>query len=188
MIDFSKVYLGSSNLGKLQEYASFGLNLAQKPIADLPEVQGTDEEVIVYKALAMGQGVLVEDTSLIVEGEDVGVNIKWLTKELHNNPKYEGRKAIWRVFLGLVYGDFLYVVSADIDGKISSKLKNKQAFGFDSIFIPNGSNETLDQLSKQGRKSEFSARKNAVLKLLNQEFNKKIPTKTIPAWTGDYQK
>jgi XTP/dITP diphosphohydrolase len=58
----------------------------------------------------------VEDTSLQVEGEAVGINIKWLIKELHNNPKYQGKKVQWIVYMGLVQSGNLYLVKGELLG------------------------------------------------------------------------
>ena len=188
MIDFSKVYLGSSSKGKLAEYNSFGLSLSQKEIPDYPEVLGTEQEVITYKALQMGEKVLVEDTSLQVEGEAVGVNVKWLIKELKTNPKYEGRAAIWTVWLGLLYEQNLYLVKAEIEGHLSAKNSSDPAFGFDAIFIPKGTNYTLAQLNALGLKQQYSARKAAITDMLSQKYTVVIPVNQIPPWTGAYQK
>lgn len=35
----------------------------------------------------------------MVEGEDVGINIRWLIDQL---PKYKGKKAVWTVLLGVL--------------------------------------------------------------------------------------
>ena len=187
-IDFSKIYLGTSSQGKLDEYNSFGLSLKNKIIPDAPEVLGTEEEVIIYKALNFGENILVEDTSLHVEGEDFGVNIKWLIKELHQNQKYDGKKASWLVYLGLIYQKQLYLTKEEVKGSICTKKGNKQAFGFDSVFIPDGEVESLWELKQKNYKDKHSARKKAITKLLNQQFDKVIPVETIPMWTGKYQK
>lgn len=188
MIDFSKVFLGSSSQGKLEEYASFGLPLKQTQLEDAVEVLGTEEEVIIYKALNFGENFLVEDTSLEVEGESVGVNIKWLIKELHNNPKYQGRKAVWLVYMGLVQNGQLYLSTGKIEGHINMTRKTREAFGFDSVFIPFGETKTLWELQQTGDKQKYSARKIAVEKMLSGTFDKVIPIDQIPTWTGSYQK
>jgi XTP/dITP diphosphohydrolase len=187
-IDFSKVYLGSSSQGKLDEYKSFGLPLKQTSLPDAPEVQGSDQEVITYKALTFGENFLVEDTSLQVEGEEVGVNIKWLIKELHNNPKFHHKKATWVVYLGLIQNGFLYLATGHVSGTIDITRKDKSAFGFDSVFIPDGSDKTLWELKQLKAKTPFSARKIAIDHMLNHEFDTVVEVINIPPWTGVYQK
>ena len=188
MIDFSKVLLGSSSAGKLAEYANFGLSLKQKVLEDAPEVLGTEEEVIIYKALHFGANILVEDTSLHIEGENLGINIKWLIKELHNNPKFNGKKATWQVFMGVIYEQRLYISQAEVSGVINSTRADKQAFGFDSVFIPTGESKTLWELKQSGYKDDHSARKRAVDKILKGNYDKVLDVASINPWTGSYQK
>lgn len=188
MINWNKIYLASSSQGKLREYKSFGLNLNLKPMADLPEVQGTEEEVITYKSIQAGENLLVEDTSLQVEGVDVGVNIKWLLKEIKNNPNFEGRKATWVVNLGLVYEGNLFLVEAKTKGNISLLGADLPAFGFDGIFIPEGENDNLFNLDTQGLKNKYSPRKKAIDLFLGGKYSKVVPIADISPWTGPYQK
>ena len=187
MINFDKVFLGSSSSGKLAEYLTFGLNLKQKTLEDAIEVLGTEEEVIIYKALHFGENILVEDTSLSVEGADIGVNIKWLLHELHNSPKYDGKKAVWQVFLGLIYEGKMYLAEATLNGVIVSAKATKNAFGFDSVFLPDGETKTLWELKQEGLKVNHSARKKAIDKLLAGEYSKVLELKEIPPWTGKFQ-
>ena len=187
-VDFSKVYLGSSSKGKLDEYMGFGLPLKQISLPDAPEVLGTEEEVIIYKALNFGENFLVEDTSLHVEGFDVGVNIKWLIKEIHTNPKFQGKKATWLVYLGLVQSGKLYLVTGSISGTINMDRRSRDAFGFDSVFIPDGTDQTLWELKQANNKTDYSARKIAVDKMLRHEFDNVLSVNEIPVWTGPYQK
>lgn len=187
-IDFSKVFLGSSSKEKLDEYQSFGLPLKQTTLPDAPEVQGTEEEVIIYKSLNFGENFLVEDTSLYVEGFDVGVNIKWLIKEIHSNRKFQGKKATWLVYMGLVQSGKLYLVTGKVSGIINMDRKTKEAFGFDSVFIPDGASETLWELKQNHKKTDYSARKLAIDKMLNNEFDKVISVDQIPHWNGSFQK
>ena len=187
IIDFNKIHLGSSSQGKLNEYASFGLNVKQKLLPDMPEVLGTDQEVITYKAITFGANILVEDTSLDVEGEAVGINVKYLLSELKTNPKYDGKKAVWTVWLGLIYDDFLYLVKSQINGKLSSTNANDIAFGFDAVFIPDSSLLTLAQLDNINQKHNFSARKSALTNMIIGNYTVVIQINSIKPWTGLYQ-
>lgn len=188
MINWKKISLASSSLGKLKEYKSFGLKLNLKSMADLPEVQGTEEEVIIYKALQAGENILVEDTSLQVEGVDVGVNIKWLLNEIKTNKSFEGRKATWIVNLGLVYKDKLFLVESKTEGTISLKGAELPAFGFDGIFIPKGAKDNLFDLDSKGIKDSYSPRKKAIDLFLSQQYTKVLSVADISPWRGEYQK
>lgn len=187
-LDISKLTLGSSSKGKLDEYQGFNLPFPQEVLPDAPEVLGSEEDVIIYKSLHFGDNFLVEDTSLEVEGESVGVNIKWLIKELHGNPKFQHKKAFWSVYLGVVQSGILYIVRARVSGVIHMEKKVEDAFGFDSVFVPEGSSSSLWELKQMGIHEKFSARKLAVDKLLRGDFDKIIKASLIPEWKGSYQK
>lgn len=184
-LDLTIIQLGSSSEGKRLEYQSFGLSIPIIKIADIQEVQGTDLDVIIHKAISVGENILIEDTSLEIENCSVGVNIKWLTKEIHDNPIYNGKKAYWRVFLAVIQNGKLYIAKAEVIGSIDQSKKSiTGAFGFDDVFIPMGSNLTLMELGNN--KINYSARKIAIDNLLSGYVIIK-DVKEIPEWTGDYQ-
>ena len=188
MVDISKLILGSSNKSKIQEYINFGLNLKTKSIPDLKEVNGTELDVITYKVLELNEeNVLVEDSTLTVENANIGVNTKWLLEELQTNPDFEGRKASWFVYIGFLHENQVYICFSEIKGHISLKSLNNEAFGFDSVFIPNGSEDTLHELKKKGLKDNFSPRKQAILKIINKSYDFVKKVDTIPQWKGQYQ-
>jgi inosine/xanthosine triphosphate pyrophosphatase family protein len=126
----------------------------------------------------------VEDTSLDIEGEDIGVNIRWLIEEIKN---FEGKKAKWKVILGVNDGLTISLYQGFINGRIVNKPFDAPSFGFDPYFIPDGSDYTLHELEKMGLKDQYSARKIAVQQMLNKEFMMKEEIKNIPKWNGDYQ-
>lgn len=55
--------------------------------------------VAIHKASQLGEYVISEDTSLDIEGEQVGINVKWMMKEL---PKFVGKRALWNVYLAVL--------------------------------------------------------------------------------------
>lgn len=55
----------------------------------------------IHKASQLGEYVIIEDTSLDVEGEKVGVNVKWMMSSL---PSFVGKRAHWNVFLAILVG------------------------------------------------------------------------------------
>lgn len=177
--------LVTSNEYKLKEFRRFGLEeLTIEKGRDLKEVESDEQTVIMYKALEAGEGRVVEDTSLTVEGASIGVNIRWL---LDNLAEYTGRKAVWQVYLGLHTGQTIEIYCAKIHGYLTSESPDTAGFGFDSFFVPNGTHLTLRELELSGRKDDFSARKDAVHKLLNGDTEKVVSIKDIEEWTGMYQ-
>lgn len=181
--------LQTSNSRKLAEFRRFGLALEARSGADLVEVDGTPEEVAQYKALAAGPGVLVEDTSLDVEGYAAGVNIRWLlhaiTTKLKLAPESPEPRAVWRVMVAVHYEGRMFVAGAAVSGRLTPQPRG-EGFSFDCYFIPDGEALTLGELDAIGKKDKVSARKMAVTNLLGGHCVFR-PTKALPAWTGKYQ-
>lgn len=136
--------LNTSNKGKLQEFerlfAQYGASI-QSTEVDLEEILADPIPVAIHKASQLGNGILVEDTSLDIEGADVGVNIRWL---LENLSEFEGRKAVWRVLLAYQKDNLVYVYEGTVSGTIVQP-RGEGGFGFDPVFLPDGSDATLAQ-------------------------------------------
>lgn len=176
--------LVSSNEQKLKEFARFGLtDIAIGKGRDLKEVDADELTVILYKALDAGKNRIVEDTSLTVEGAEVGVNVRWMESNLHT---LAGRKAVWKVYLGLNDGVNIRVYGAEVSGTLVDSLGDT-GFGFDSNFKPEGSNLTLHQLSNMKNKDAFSARKKAVDNIKEGRVLHSYKITDIPRWEGKYQ-
>lgn len=181
--------LRTSNQNKLREFQRYGLDIVAEPGADLPEVEGTPEEVIIHKALAAGANVLVEDTSLDVEGFNAGVNIRWMldtmTQQMCSSAQPIEPKAIWRVMLAYHDGVTMHVAHAETKGHLIAQPRGA-GFSFDPYFVPEGYILTLGELDLLDAKDHISARKAAAMKMLSGD-HKCIPVASIPKWTGAYQ-
>ena len=76
--------------------------------------------------------VIVEDTSLDIEGEDVGINVKWALNDLH---QYIGKKATHITLLATRIGPEVLVFEGKVEGTIVEPKGNLgKGFGFDNIF------------------------------------------------------
>lgn len=176
--------LVTSNEQKLEEFSRFNLGKMEvEKGRDLKEVESDELTVIVYKSLDAGTNRVVEDTSLVVEGADVGVNIRWMEDNLHT---LIGRKAVWKVYLGLNDGEKIRIYGASVNGELVDAGLGKE-FGFDGVFKPEGSKYTLHELSMMKRKDRYSARKKAVEAVKRGEVLHTYVIKDIPKWDGDYQ-
>lgn len=172
--------LNTSNQGKLHEFehlfAQYGA-LISATTFDLREIQADPMTVAIHKASQLGDGILIEDTSLDIEGADVGINVKWL---LENLSKLEGRKALWRVLLAYQKDHLIHVYEGTISGTIV-RPRGHHGFGFDPVFLPDDSNHTL----AESKPDIVNARAKAVEALLTG-----IPTRIsspILHWDGDWQ-
>jgi len=173
----------SSSKDKVREYKTLlGKNITIIDDGkDLPEVNGTMDEVIVHKSIDAGKGMLVEDTILIIDGIEV-VTIRWNQEDKMKNAK----TAQWVVSLAYNDGEKIFVYRGIINGTIVSPVGT--GFGFDPYFLPENSELTLAQLDQRGKKEAYSARKLAVIKLQDKKPVIVSAIADIPTWIGDYQK
>lgn len=135
--------LNTSNRSKLGEFQRLfqlhGVKLEASEI-ELKEIDADPLNVIVHKASQLDQ-VLVEDTSLDVEGAKVGVHVKWLIDSLD---QYLGQNAVWTVYLAWRINEEVFVYEGQVIGIIVSPRGNS-GFGFDPYFLPVGSKKTLSE-------------------------------------------
>ena len=171
--------LNTSNLGKFEEFkrlfAKFDFEFETTHI-DLKEIDSDPIQVIIHKASQM-ENVLVEDTSLDIEGASVGVNIRWLLDHLN---EYAGRKAEWTVLLAYREEDQVYIYKGSISGAIVLS-KGIAGFGFDPVFLPTGATKTL----AESKPDAVNARAKAVEALIKGDIfaNQKM----IRDWNGPWQ-
>lgn len=147
---------------------------------DLPEIQSLElAEIARAKAEAafekLQSPVLVEDTGLTFHalGKLPGPLIKWFLQELGNEglcimlDRYATREAKAEVYFGLFDGKKHLTFSASMLGTITPKPRGESGFGWDSIFIPQGSDKTWGEMDVEEQK-QTSMRKIALQKL--QEY------------------
>jgi XTP/dITP diphosphohydrolase len=173
--------LNTSNQGKFQEFkrlfAKYG-NTLETSHTDLKEIEADPIKVVAHKASQLGENIIVEDTSLDIEGASIGVNIRWLLDLL---AEYAGRKAEWTVLLALRQDNQVYIYKGSVSGIIVEP-RGTTGFGFDSVFLPNGSNHTL----AESKPDAFNARVKAVASLL--QGNVWTKHSIIENWEGPWQK
>lgn len=172
------MFLLTSNQHKVDEYRSLGIDARIGP--GLPEVMGTIDQVIVYKVLGSDSQTLVDDTVLEVNDKTF-VDAKYKLSEIE-----PGEHALWVTSIGYHDGTNVYIYRGSIKGRIVSAVAGN-SFSFESMFSPEGTNLTLQELKRRGKKNEYSARRIAV----NEYFSgrpvivRKIDD--IPNWVGEYQ-
>jgi len=159
-------------------FSGFGVSL-ESTSKDLDEILGTPAEVVRNKATEAGEEVVIEDTSLDIEGADVGVEIRWVVE---NMDQFAGKKALWRVLLGVRKGDQVYLYEGLSEGKIVPPRGNSN-FGFDPVFEPVGSNKTL----AEEKPDSVSARFAAVKAICEGKHKEVLPILPSSQWTGKWQ-
>lgn len=172
--------LNTSNPGKFEEFKRlFAKNgsVLETSHFDLKEIDADPIQVVAHKASQLGENIIVEDTSLDIEGASVGIHIRWLLDHL---PEYAGRKAEWTVLLAFRQGNQILIYKGSISGTIVLP-KGTAGFGFDPVFLPSGSTETL----AESKPDSSNARAKAVEALLKGVVWTKHPM--IENWEGPWQ-
>lgn len=172
--------LNTSNQGKFKEFerlfAAFGIALDATHV-DLKEIAADPLSVIVHKASVAGERVIVEDTSLDVEGEAVGVHVRSMLEEL---PRFLGKKVRWRVLLAYREENQVFIYTGELAGVLVNA-RGSSGFGFDPYFLPEGEELTL----AESKPDSLNARAMAVEALVQGK-----PFRVMPAnayWEGPWQ-
>jgi XTP/dITP diphosphohydrolase len=158
---------------------------------DIPEPHDTLEENAAEKARTIfaltGTDCFSEDTGLEVHalGNDPGVhsaryageerssqkNIEKLLSELEGK---EDRQARFRTVICLLLGNKEYFFEGICQGRIIPRQKGQEGFGYDPVFVPDGSDRTFAEMGLE-EKNRFSHRKkaldNLVVFLNNMDIN-----------------
>ncbi|MDD4938043.1 MAG: RdgB/HAM1 family non-canonical purine NTP pyrophosphatase [Candidatus Shapirobacteria bacterium] len=172
-----KIYFVTGNKNKLKEVQMImpeveGLEL------DLIEIQELDHKKVLEHKLKEAQkykpgvNLIVEDLSLVINGTNglPGPLIKWFLKSV-------GRKGIYKMAKN--FGDQTAVVEEILgyvtregkmeyfEGIVKGKIvepRGESDFGFDPIFVPDGTNKTYAEMSIE-EKNKISHRRKALNKL-----------------------
>lgn len=148
---------------------------------DIPEPYETFQENASIKARTIFQmtkeNCFSEDTGLEIEalhgapgvksaryaGEhrDFQANIDKVLNDLHDT---ENRNAQFRTVICLIWNQQEFYFEGICKGHISKEMQGENGFGYDPIFIPEGSDKSFASMS-MSEKNKFSHRKKAVTQL-----------------------
>ncbi len=144
---------------------------------DTLEANATEKSSTIYKLT--NQAVFSEDTGLEVhalggapgvksaryagEGRNMQDNIDKLLHELKDKPS---RAAQFRTVVSLIIGGKEYQFEGICKGHITNEMDGTNGFGYDPVFIPEGSNTTFANMDI-AEKNKFSHRKKAVQQLID---------------------
>jgi XTP/dITP diphosphohydrolase len=144
---------------------------------DTLEANATEKSTTIYKLT--NEAVFSEDTGLEVEalngapgvksaryageGRNMQENIDKLFAELKDKPT---RAAQFRTVVSLIIGGKEYQFEGICKGHITNEMDGTNGFGYDPIFIPEGSNTTFANMDI-AEKNKFSHRKKAVQQLID---------------------
>jgi XTP/dITP diphosphohydrolase len=144
---------------------------------DTLEANATEKSSTIYKLT--NEAVFSEDTGLEVhalggapgvksaryagEGRNMQDNIDKLLQELKDKPT---RAAHFRTVVSLIIGGKEYQFEGICKGHITNEMDGSNGFGYDPVFIPEGSNTTFANMDI-AEKNKFSHRKKAVQQLID---------------------
>lgn len=152
-------------------------------IIDIPEPFDTLEENAYEKARVIheitGSNCFAEDTGLMVaslNGEPGVKSARYagenksaeenIDKLLFNLKDKSNRKAQFKTIISIIIGDTHHIFDGICKGIITYERKGRSGFGYDSIFVPEGSAKTFAEMTLE-EKNIFSHRKKAFEKLMN---------------------
>jgi XTP/dITP diphosphohydrolase len=144
---------------------------------DTLEANASEKSSTIYKLT--NEAVFSEDTGLEVhalggapgvksaryagEGRNMQDNIDKLLQELKDKPT---RAAQFRTVVSLIIGGKEYQFEGICKGHITNEMDGTNGFGYDPVFIPEGSNTTFANMDIT-EKNKFSHRKKAVQQLID---------------------
>lgn len=145
---------------------------------DLPEIQSLDPKEIIRAKVNEARrnhsdDLLVEDTSLYMSCLNglPGPLIKWFLMALGDNGIYKlamrhhDAEAVAKTVIGYAHGTQVEFFEGEIRGKITAP-RGSDKFGWDTIFVPTGHNETFAELGSNV-KNTISHRHKALVKLIS---------------------
>ena len=172
--EIRKVTDGKFNIITLTEA---GINIDIPEPHDTLEANATEKSTVIHQLTK--QNVFSEDTGLEVvvlngepgvksaryagDGRDFQANIDKLLLNLWG---ISDRKAQFRTVISLILDDKEYLFEGICKGTILSEQKGGDGFGYDPVFVPDGSTKSFAEMTMD-EKNLFSHRKKAVSKLID---------------------
>jgi len=173
-----KIFFATTNENKLREAREIlgtgieGIKIGVDEIQTLnPEKCAVKKAAEIYKQCQ--KPILVEDTALLFEAWKglPGVFIDYFMKTVGNEgllkmlEEEENRGAVAQTTLVLCRGENDYqIFTGVLEGTVADKPRGEHGFGWDPIFIPNGFDKTLAEMSTK-EKNDISTRRKALEQL-----------------------
>lgn len=185
----------TSNKKKANDFQAFGFGVQEFSI-EVPEIKSDNVlQVAMFKAKDTGlNNIVVEDTALYIEGVDYfGTDIKHVYDEIKNNDSHDGANACWMICLCLKKDDAYYLVSGELNGKLSYPGVTN-GYHFENLLAieKNGKYVPYPSLSKE-EQNQLNPRFKALNKLAqainNNDYSDllKISESSVKEWNGEYQ-
>ena len=174
-IDEVRIVLGS--IFDIITLRDAGINVDIPEPYDTLEANATEKSITIYKMT--NKSCFSEDTGLEVsvlngepgvksaryagEEKSFEANIDKLLDKLSN---YEDRNARFRTIISLIINGEETQFEGICIGVILKKRKGSMGFGYDAVFVPDGSDLSFGEMTIE-EKGQFSHRKKAMIKLID---------------------
>ena len=174
-IDEVRIVLGS--IFDIITLRDAGINVDIPEPYDTLEANATEKSITIYKMT--NKSCFSEDTGLEVsvlngepgvksaryagEEKSFKANIDKLLDKLSN---YEDRNARFRTIISLIINGEETQFEGICTGVILKKRKGSMGFGYDAVFVPDGSDLSFGEMTIE-EKGQFSHRKKAMIKLID---------------------
>ena len=183
-----RIYFASQNQNKIREIASVlpsGIELMGIDAVtseELEETGATLEENAVQKAVFVArkteENAFADDTGLEIEalngmpgvisaryaGEQKNA-VDNCAKVLREMSGITNRKAQFRTVIALIHDGVQLLFEGAVQGSITTAPRGDKGFGYDPIFVPDGSEKTFAEMTLE-EKNQWSHRARAVHKLV----------------------
>ncbi|MEP7320063.1 MAG: RdgB/HAM1 family non-canonical purine NTP pyrophosphatase [Panacibacter sp.] len=173
VLEIRSVIVGSFNIVTLKEA---GIDIDIPEPHDTLEANASEKSETIHELTK--QNCFSEDTGLEVEALNGEPGVKSaryasnarnfqdnIDKLLLNLKDKENRNAQFRTVISLILDNKEYLFEGVCKGKIIEDQKGIQGFGYDPIFVPDGSEKTFAEMRME-EKNIFSHRKKATDKLI----------------------
>lgn len=172
----------TSNPYKTKEYKALTLNVVE---GDIDEVDGTLEEVAIYKALSAPLNTMVEDTVVVIGNKPI---VDW--KFSYNNHAEDEKEFKWCATMSYRDENFVYVYQSSLLCFFQlPNGKRPTSPHFDDYALAYGAGDGLLEDQKLlPQWSRFDPRNRVLREMEDGYFVLKIPVSVIAPWTGEYQK
>ncbi|MEO5984966.1 MAG: RdgB/HAM1 family non-canonical purine NTP pyrophosphatase [Ferruginibacter sp.] len=172
--EIREVIIGRFQILTLQEA---GINIDIPEPYNTIEANASEKSRTIHKLL--GQNCFSEDSGLETEALNGAPGVKSaryagekasdgenIAKLLYIMENYTNRTARFKTVISLIFNNKEFLFEGLCPGHIKYEQTGSGGFGYDSIFVPEGSTKTFAEMSMD-EKNLFSHRKKAVVKLLN---------------------
>ncbi len=149
---------------------------------DIPEPHDNLTDNAIEKAKVLHQltneNVFSEDTGLEVDALNGEPGVKSaryagdqknfqanIDKLLENLSSHPNKKARFRTVICLIWNNEMHLFEGVCEGQIIAEQSGEKGFGYDPVFVPDGSNKTFAQMSME-EKNLFSHRRKATDQLI----------------------